>query len=64
MQEYTEIKNKLNKNKSNYHLLVNNCAEIVIFCVEDGTDIDIKDGFTPVPNGKFDNIKNSFDIEK
>jgi RHS repeat-associated protein len=58
-------RNELNKNKSNYHPLFNNCAEIVISCVEDdGTGIDIKDGFTPVPNRKFDNIKNSFDIEK
>ena len=58
------IQKDINKGKTNYHLLFNNCSEIVISCVENGTDIDIKDGFTPVPNGKFDNIKNPFDIKK
>lgn len=52
---------RLKKQKENYNVLFNNCAQILIDCIEDGTELDVKDGFTPVPNDKFENLKESED---
>ena len=50
---------KIRSGREQYNPITNNCAQTIIECIENGTGIDIKDGITPCPNDKFDNIKQS-----
>lgn len=53
----------INEGKEKYNILTNNCSQMVIDCIQKDTNIDIKDGFTPKPNEKFENIKKSLKNE-
>jgi len=53
----TNEQEKINSGKEKYNLLTNNCANVVVNVVENGTKVDLKDGVSPLPNTKFDNMK-------
>lgn len=50
-------KEKINSGKEKYNVLTNNCADVVVKVVENGTKVDLKEGSSPKPNTQFDNVK-------
>jgi RHS repeat-associated protein len=53
----TSEQDKINTGKEKYNVLTNNCADVVVKVIENGIKVDLKDGSSPKPNTKFDNIK-------
>ena len=50
-------KESINSGKEKYNVLSNNCADVVVKVVENGTKVDLKEGSSPKPNTQFENIK-------
>ncbi len=53
----TSEKEKINSGKEKYNVLTNNCADVVVKVVENGTKVDLKEGSNPKPNEQFKNIQ-------
>lgn len=52
-----ELKEKINSGDEKYSALFNNCADAVKTVFEKGTGVDLPTGNSPLPNDKFETIK-------
>ena len=52
-QVATDKQTSINEKKENYNVLINNCANVVIDIIEEGTGVKLNSGSDPRPNEKF-----------